>query len=230
VFAPTMEFAPDRLCLGRMQNPVRGFMHGAAALLSIIGAVVLIDRAADDVGLRIALTVFGLSLVALYTVSSLYHSVPWRSVWKHRMQRADHSMIYIVVAATYTPFALVVCNGWLCAATLAATWGIAVVGIAQKIFWPEVGSWFSVTMQTVQGWLALPFIGMLVRELPIGAFLLVVGGGLAYTVGMVCFVTRRPRLWPRVFSYHELFHVCVVTGSGLHYAAILTYVAGPPAL
>jgi hemolysin III len=201
-------------------------MHGTAALLSIVGAVVLLDRAAGDLGLRIALAVFGGSLVALYTVSSLYHSVPWREVWKCRMQRADHSMIYVVVAATYTPIAMVVCDGWLCVAALIATWGIAAIGIAQKIFRPEVGSWFSVTMQMVQGWLALPFIGMLAQQMPAGAFLLVLAGGLAYTVGMVFFVTRRPQLWPRVFSYHELFHVCVVAGSALHYAAILTYVAG----
>jgi hemolysin III len=226
-----MEITSDRLCLGRMQNPVRGFMHGAAALLSIVGAVVLLDRAAGgqpgagDLGLRVALGIFGVSLVALYTVSSLYHSVPWRSVWKCRMQRADHSMIYVVVAATYTPIAMAVCDGWLCTAALVATWGIAAVGIAQKIFRPEVGSWFSVSMQTLQGWLALPFLGMLARQMPIGAFVLVVAGGVADTVGMVFFVRHRPRLWPRVFSYHELFHVCVVTGSALHYSAILTYVA-----
>ena len=220
-----MDVTADRLCLGRMQNPVRGFMHGTAALLSLVGAVVLLDRAVGDLGLRIALGVFGCSLVGLYTVSSLYHSIPWRSVWKCRMQRADHSMIYVVVAATYTPIAMAVCDGWLCAAALIATWGIAAVGIAQKVFRPEIGSWFSVGMQTLQGWLALPFLGMLARQMPIGAFLLVLAGGLAYTVGMVFFVTRRPQLWPRVFSYHELFHVCVVMGSALHYSAILTYVA-----
>jgi hemolysin III len=220
-----MDLASDRLCLGRMQNPVRGFMHGTAALLSLIGAIVLWSRAAGDPRLQLALLIFGVSLVGLYTVSSLYHSVPWQSVWKCRMQRADHSMIYVVVAATYTPIAMVVCDGWLCTAAIVASWSIAIVGIGQKIFRPHVGDWFSITMQTVQGWLALPFLGMLARALPPGAVVLIAAGGLLYTVGMVLFVTRRPRLWPRVFSYHEVFHVFVVAASSLHYTAMLTYVA-----
>lgn len=220
--------ALDRLCLGRMQNPVRGFLHGAAAVLSLVGAAALWRAGEDDVGMRIALLVFAASLVALYTVSSLYHSYPWRPEWKQRMQRLDHAMIYVLVAGTYTPIALAILDGWLLAAALAATWGITLVGTAQKIFWPHVPHAVSITMQVVQGWLALPFLGLVARTLPAGAFWLVVLGGLSYTIGMIFFVTRRPRLWPHVFSYHEVFHLCVVAGSALHYAAILGYVARFP--
>ena len=217
--------AADRLCLGRMQNPVRGFLHGSAAVLSLIGAFVLWHAGRGDLGMQIALVVFAASLVGLYTVSSLYHSFPWETVWKRRMQRLDHSMIYLVVAGTYTPIAMVVLDGWLLVAALTATWAIALGGIAQKVFWPHVPDWVSIAMQMVQGWLALPFMGAIARTLPREAFLLVVAGGLLYTVGMVLFVTRRPQLWPRVFSYHEVFHVFVCAASALHYAAILTYVA-----
>ena len=207
-----------------MQNPVRGFLHGGAALLSIVGAVVLWHRGAGDAALRAAFLVFGASLVGLYTVSSLYHSVPWQTTWKDRMQRADHSMIYVLVAGTYTPFAVFVFDGWACALALAATWGIAVAGIAQKILWPNVDPAFSIAMQTVQGWLALPFFGPVARALPPEAMILLIAGGLLYTIGMILFVTHRPRLWPRVFSYHEVFHVCVVAASALHYTALLTFV------
>lgn len=207
-----------------MQNPVRGFLHGGAALLSLVGAIVLWHRGAGDPGLRAALLVFGASLVGLYSVSSLYHSVPWQTTWKGRMQRADHSMIYVLVAGTYTPFAVFVFDGWACWLALAATWGIAAAGIAQKILWPDVDPAVSIAMQTVQGWLALPFFGPVTRALPPEAMLLLLAGGLLYTVGMVLFVTRRPRLWPRVFSYHEVFHVCVVAASALHYAALLAFV------
>jgi hemolysin III len=223
-----MDAAADRLCLGRMQNPVRGFLHGMAAVLSLVGAGVLWREAHGDVGMQIALVVFAASLVSLYTVSSLYHSVPWQTEWKQRMQRVDHSMIFVLVAGTYTPIAMVVLHGWLLAAALAATWGITVVGIAQKVFWPHVGHWLSITLQVVQGWLALPFLGTVARTLPAGAFWLVVLGGLSYTIGMIFFVTRRPRLWPHVFSYHEVFHVFVCAGSALHYAAILGYIARFP--
>jgi hemolysin III len=220
-----MDTAVPRLCLGRMQNPVRGFLHGSAAVLSLVGAAVLARTHADNPGMRIALCVFAASLVGLYTVSSLYHSFPWQEEWKDRMQRVDHSMIYLVVAGTYTPFALAVLGGWWLVAALVTTWGIAIVGVAQKIFWPQVGHWVSITMQIVQGWLALPCVGMVARTLPAAAFWLLLLGGLSYTVGAVFFVTRRPQLWPHVFSYHEVFHLCVVAGSALHYAAIVGYVA-----
>ncbi len=223
-----MDSAVERLCLGRMQNPVRGFLHGTAAGLSMVGAAVLWRAGEGGLGMRIALVVFAASLVALYTVSSLYHSFPWQEVWKRRMQRLDHSMIYLVVAGTYTPLAMIALDGWLLAAALAATWGIALGGIAQKVFWPHVADWVSIAMQMVQGWLALPFMGLVAQTLPREGFLMVVAGGLLYTVGMILFVTRRPRLWPRVFSYHEVFHVCVCAASGLHYTAILTYVARFP--
>ena len=218
----------ERVSLGRMQNPVRGLLHGTAALLSVVGAAVLWREGAGDLGRQLALLVFGASLVGLYTVSSLYHSVPWRAEWKRRMQRLDHAMIYVLVAGTYTPIAMATLSDWPRTATLAATWSIAALGIWQKVFRPEIGDWFSITLQTVQGWLALPFIGWLARELPPGALTLVVAGGLSYTVGMLLFVSHRPRLWPRVFSYHEVFHVFVVAGSAAHYAMILTYVTQLP--
>lgn len=217
--------AAERVCLGRMQNPVRGVLHGSAAVLSLFGAMALWRAGGGDLGMRIALVVFAASLVGLYTVSSLYHSFPWQAVWKRRMQRLDHSMIYVLVAGTYTPLAMVVLDGWLLAAALGATWGIAIGGTIQKVFWPHVGDWVSITMQMIQGWLALPFMGAIARELPPQAILLIVAGGILYTVGMVFFVTRRPHLWPRLFSYHEVFHVFVCAGSALHYMAILHYVA-----
>jgi hemolysin III len=218
----------ERLTFGKMQNPVRGILHGSAAVLSVAGAVVLWMRSVGDPPRQLALLVFGLSLVALYTASSLYHSVPWRDVWKARMRRLDHAMIYVLVAGTYTPLALVVLEGWPRWTALGASWGIALIGIVQKICRPTIGDWFSITMQTIQGWLALPLLGPLAHQLPPGALVQVVLGGIFYTVGMMLFITKRPRLWPRVFSYHELFHVFVVAGSALHYTVMLRYVAGFP--
>ena len=218
----------ERLTFGKMQNPVRGILHGTAAVLSVAGGIVLWVRSAGDPSRQLALLVFALSLVALYAASSLYHSVPWRSVWKARMQRLDHAMIYVLVAGTYTPITLVVLEGWPRWTAFGATWAIASVGIGQKLCRPAVGDWFSITMQTIQGWLALPLLGPLAHQLPWGALLQVVLGGVLYTLGMALFVSKRPRLWPRVFSYHELFHVFVVAGSAVHYAVMFRYVAGFP--
>lgn len=214
-----------RLRVGKMENPVRGFLHGTAAIVSVVGAVFLWVRCSGDLSRQVALLIFGLSLVALYTASSLYHSVPWRRVWKKRMQRVDHSMIYVLVAGTYTPLAFIVLSGWLRWATLGTVWGIALVGIAQEAFLPKIGRWFVVTMPTVQGWFAVLLLVPLAQRLPPAALLLTVIGGVLYTVGMVFLATKRPRLWPRVFSYHEMFHICVVAGSAAHYSMTFFYVA-----
>jgi hemolysin III len=214
-----------RLTLWRIQNPVRGLLHGTAAIASLAGAALLWTRGGGDWSRQLALLVFGLSLVALYTVSSLYHSVPWRAEWKRRMQRLDHAMIYVLVAGTYTPIAAIVLTGWWRWTTLASVWGIALVGIVQKIRFPQVAHGFSITMQTVQGWLGPLLLVPLAQHLQWPALFLIVLGGLFYTSGMIFFVTRRPRLWPAVFSYHETFHCLVVAGSAAHYAAVLGYVA-----
>ena len=212
-----------RLTLGRMQNPVRGLLHGSAAIASVVGTVVLWRHGAP--AHQFALVVFTLGMFALYTTSSLYHSVPWPPEWKLRMQRVDHSMIYVLIAATYTPIAGVVLDGWLRVAVLCMAWGIALGGILQKILLPHIGESFAIAMTTIQGWLALPLFIPLARRLPGTALLLMALGGVLYTVGMVFLVTERPRLWPRVFSYHEAFHVCVVAGSAAHYAMVFAYVA-----
>ncbi len=214
----------DRATLGRMENPIRGILHGSAAVASLIGAFLLCARCSDPLS-RVALGVFAASLVTLYTASSLYHSVPWRSVWKARMQRLDHCMIYLLVAGTYTPLACIVLEGWPRWWGLGAAWSIAFLGILQKVLLPRVGDWFSITMQTLQGWLALPLLFPLAEKLGYSALVLMGLGGVFYTVGMVFLVTERPRLWPRVFSYHEAFHVLVIAGSAAHYSVMFAYVS-----
>jgi hemolysin III len=208
-----------------MQNPVRGLLHGGAAIASVIGGICLWNHTEGDLPRHVALLVFALSLVALYTVSSLYHSVPWRRVWKHRMQRLDHSMIYVLVAGTYTPICVIVLNGKLGWTVLCIAWGIALLGIAQKAFLPKLTNGFSIALQTTQGWLALALIAPLAHRLPPAALVLVAAGGALYMIGLVFLVTRRPRLWPPVFSYHEMFHVLVVAGSALHYTMTFGYIA-----
>ncbi len=101
----------DRLTLGKMQNPIRGFLHGGAAVATVVGLVFLIIRAWGSAAALVGALVFGLALLVMYTVSSLYHSIPWGKTWKTRLQRVDHSMIYLVVAGTFTPVAIAVLDG-----------------------------------------------------------------------------------------------------------------------
>ena len=212
-----------RITLGKMQNPVRGFLHGTAAVAALAGSIALVLRI-PTLGGRIAAGVFGIAMVALYTTSSLYHSIPWRERWKSRMRRLDHSMIFVLIAGTYTPISWIALDGWLRVATLAVVWSIALVGIGQQTFFPRERSSFAIALMTTMGWLAVFIMIPFFHRAGAGAATLLALGGVLYTVGMVFLVTNRPRLWPRIFSYHELFHVMVVAATSLHFVATWRYV------
>ncbi|MGD2103102.1 MAG: hemolysin III family protein [Acidimicrobiia bacterium] len=213
----------ERITLGRMQNPVRGFLHGGAAVATLAGTVYLVAVTWGHTTALVGALVFGFALLVMYVVSSLYHSVPWSEVWKRRLQRADHSMIYLVVAGTFTPIATAALQGaslWWC---LGLVWGIALVGIVLKMTLPSVSTGLSVTLQLGMGWTVIFWIPQIWTSLGTGAIIFIAIGGLFYTAGTIVFMTKRPRLFPRSFSYHELFHVFVILASGFHFAAVAGY-------
>lgn len=213
----------DRITLGRMQNPVRGFLHGGAAVGALIGTIYLAFETWGNTTVWIGSLVFGFALLVMYTTSTLYHSIPWQATWKRRLQRIDHSMIYFVVAGTFTPIAISGLEGvatWLC---LGLVWSIAVVGTTLKLVLPEVSTGLSVTLQLVMGWTVILWIPQIWTSLGAEAIVLIAIGGLFYTVGSVIFITKRPTLFPRAFSYHELFHVLVVVASVFHFLAVALY-------
>ena len=213
----------ERWALGKFQNPWRGFLHGAAALAAVIGAALLAERAADGRHL-IAGLIYAATLVAMYTVSTLYHSIGWQEKRKAFMQRLDHSMIFLLVAGSFTPFGVVVLDGWLRIALLILVWTIAAVGIALKFALPRVGVKLSITLQHTMGWLSLVAIPLVWQRVGPGAVWLLLAGGLMYSVGTVVFALKRPRLAAHVFSYHELFHVFVILGSLFHFLSVWWYV------
>lgn len=215
----------ERVTWGKMQNPIRGVLHGSAALVAAIGLAVLVLLAADDRILLPGVALFGLALVAMFSISALYHSVPWTEAWKRRMQRLDHSAIFVVVAATFTPLALAALEGVALVAGLTLVWGIAVVGIVLKFALAQPRTPVSVALQMTMGWSALVWMPWFTERLGWGAVALILAGGLCYTLGTVVYALRRPRLFPRTFGYHELFHVLVIGGAGFHYWAIAAVVA-----
>lgn len=213
----------DRITLGKMQNPIRGFLHGAAAIATIIGLGFLLAQSWGNAPAIAGALIFGIALLTMYTISSLYHSIPWGADWKQRLQRVDHSMIYLVVAGTFTPIAIAALDGVELALGLALVWSLALVGILLKALLPNVNTYLSIGLQLLMGWLALVFIPDIYRELGIGAIVFIFLGGLSYTLGAVVFASKRPKLWRNAFSYHELFHVLVIAGSVLHFIAVFGY-------
>lgn len=210
--------------LGRVHNPVRVLMDAGAALASVAGAVTLIVLTRSDLPRLASMAVFGLSLVGLFTTSSFYHSIPWTHRWKAWMQKLDHSMIFVVVAASYTPLAVNVLTGrwrWM---VLLVVWSVTLIGIIQKFLLPRIETWFSIALQTGLGWFAVVPLVEFIRRLSGGAIVLMLGGGLLYTIGLILFTIKRPKLSPRLFSYHEVFHVFVIGAAALHFTMMLVYI------
>lgn len=212
-----------RWTFGKMQNPIRGFLHGGAALAAVIATPFIFMHASTWTA-RVAVLVFGAAMVALYLTSSLYHSIPWSGLWKKRMQRADHSMIYVLIAGTYTPIIAITLEPpwrWI---ALVVVWSIVVVGIGQHMFFPREEQGFSVALSTTLGWLGVLLAWPFLQKVGVLGGVLAAVGGALYTVGMVFLVTNRPRLWPRVFSYHEVFHVMVVLATAVHFFLVWRYI------
>ena len=213
----------ERATLGKMQNPIRGFLHGSAAIAALVGLFLLLTRSWGDPGAMVGSLAFGSALLVMYTVSSLYHSIPWTPRWKTRLQRIDHSTIYLVVAGTFTPIAIASLDGGVRLISLGLVWVVAATGIALKAVLRTVATWLSVTMQLTMGWAALAWLPQIHATLGTEAIVLIGLGGVCYTVGAVIFLTKRPRLLPRTFSYHELFHLLVVLASAFHFVAVFGY-------
>lgn len=214
----------ERVTWGRMQNPMRGILHGSSAVAAALGLAFLVTRAWGRPEILAAVVVFGVALVAMFTVSALYHSVPWSERWKARMQRVDHSLIFLVVAGTFTPIAVASLAGTARTVGLMVVWGIAAVGVVLKFVLDHPRTWLSVTLQMVMGASSLLWLPWIADRLGWAAVGLIVAGGIAYVIGTIVFASRRPNPFPRLFGYHELFHVLVIAGSSFHFWAIARYV------
>jgi hemolysin III len=198
---------------------LRGWLHVVAfATCSVL--VVILVTTADSATARISLTVYGVGILAMLGVSSLYHRCRWGERAHAIVARLDHSAIYLAIAGTYTPVAILTLDGWTRVAILAISWSGAVVG--SSLIWTSlrVPRALFTALYVVVGWAALVALPQLFSALGGTGFGLVIGGGVAYTVGAVVYGLRRPDPWPRVFGFHEVFHACTVVGVGTHLAAI----------
>lgn len=194
--------------------------HLAGAGLALAALVALVSRAAAhaDAATVGACSVYGASLVLLYASSTLYHSLRGRA--KSVVQRIDHSAIYLLIAGTYTPFAVVTLRGPRGTGLLAAVWAVATVGILYEVLAARRRRLVSVSLYVGMGWLAVLVIGPLARALPAAGFALLVAGGLLYTAGVPFYALDKRLRWG-----HGAFHLFVLAGSAAHFAAVFGYVA-----
>jgi hemolysin III len=210
-----------------IREPISGFSHLAGVLLSIIGLIVLLVLSAGDPWRTTSFAVYGVTLILLYTASTLYHSLNVSKRWVKRLKAFDHAAIYALIAGTYTPITLVTLQsqspawGWT---LFGLAWGFALVGIVVKLLWLEAPRWLATGLYLLMGWMALVAIVPLVRTLPPGGLLWMMAGGLFYTGGAVIYGLKRPNLVPGLFGYHELWHFFVLAGSICHFMMMLLYI------
>jgi hemolysin III len=202
---------------------LRGWLHFWSFITSVATGATLIALAASTVSARAALatSVYGLTVLGLFGVSALYHRVTWKSdrvrTW---MKRLDHSMIFVFIAGTYTPFALLAMNPGTGRVVLAVVWIGAVLGVTLKLAWPHAPRWLGVPIYIALGWVAVFVLPELLHHAGVAALVLLLVGGALYTVGAVFYATRWPNPWPQVFGYHEFFHAATVVAAICHYIAI----------
>jgi hemolysin III len=193
-----------------------GFFVAAAACLTLVVV-------ADTSTARIALTIYGISLCAMLGASALYHRVEWSPRCLSVARRVDHSMIFVFVAGSYTPFALLVLEGPLATGLLVAVWVAAIAGATITSAWTNAPTWIRAMLYIAMGWVAILAAPQVVDHAGAGALMLLVLGGLLYTVGAVVYVRQRPDPSPQTFGYHEVFHGFVIGAAVLHFVAIAGY-------
>ena len=199
--------------------------HALGLVLSMVALVLMVIRASlyGNMLQLVSVSIFGVSLIALYTASTFYHSATDVSL-RTRLRIIDHATIYVLIAGTYTPVVIATLDGPLRWTVLAIAWGAVLVGAVQHVFFPRDKQTFSMILAVSMGWLGVVIAWRFVQELGWTASGLAILGGAIYTVGMILMVMNRPRLWPRVFSYHEVFHVMVVAASAVHFVLVWRYV------
>jgi hemolysin III len=199
---------------------LRGVSHEWAFFISLVlGAALII--AAKTPQATLAVAIYAVSLSALLGTSALYHRVNWKRPDMRRwMRRLDHSMIFFLIAGTYTPFALLVLDGPLADAILVVVWVGAIAGAVVETIWIEHPKWVAALIYMSLGWVAVIAFPGLWDEMGIAGTLLVAAGGLLYTAGALVYATQRPNPSPRVFGYHEVFHALVILAAAAHFAAI----------
>jgi hemolysin III len=209
----------------RLVKPrLRGVSHQWAFFVSCaIGAALVLAAPAGTP--RLAAAIYAVSVSALFGVSALYHRITWASAAARRwMRRIDHSAIFLLIAGTYTPFALLVLDGRIATVILVVVWAGALGGILLKLVWIDAPKLITAIVYVALGWVAVAAFPDLVEELGVTGTALVVAGGLLYTAGAVVYALRRPDPVPAVFGYHEVFHALVILAAALQYAVVAFYV------
>ena len=198
----------------RVREPFNTYSHLTGGILAAIATIVLCVMARQNALAVVAFAIFGAGAIFLYSGSTAYH---WASTSKSWLQRMDHSAIFVMIAASYTPLCLLTLDAptkWI---VLGTQWGLAIAGLLYNMLKGKPPAWVRLTMYLTMGWMALPLTPLILKYSNPTVLAWMIAGGLAYTIGVFFYSSKKPLLWPGKFSNHEIWHLFVLAGSACHF-------------
>jgi len=209
--------------LKKLREPVNSLTHWGGAILALIGlvALLIVGWAHGAPAKIISLTIYGASLIFLFSASATYHMVRVKDKALEIFRKIDHAAIFVLIAGTYTPFCVNAFTGFWKWGTLSIIWSLAVIGIVVKIFYIRAPRWLNAGIYIVMGWLSLATAGQMIANLPAWVLVFLVIGGVTYTLGAIVYMTKTFNFKPGVFGFHEVWHIFVLLAAAFHYVAVL---------
>lgn len=209
----------------KLREPVNGLTHFGAAIAAAAGLIVLLVVSHDDGRKLVSLLIYGLSLLLMFSASSIYHLVKAKPRTIQALRKLDHAAIYLLIAGSYTPFCLNLFTGFWKWGLLAIVWSLAIIGIVVKLFTINAPRWVSAAVYVGMSWLSLAAINEMLAVVPVSGLVWLFVGGLIFTLGAIVYATKTMNFVPGVFGFHEVWHIFVILGCLCHYVAILISVA-----
>jgi hemolysin III len=192
---------------------LRGWSHAFASVAAVIVTIGLLAQTYHDAPRFMSLLIFGVSMIALYGVSSTYHLGNWRGRVFEVLTAIDHANIFVFIAGAYTPICVNLLSGQFRVGMLVTIWILAGLGVICSVFALRVPRWIMTSMYIGMGWISLILLPQVLNAVSLAPVLLLLTGGILYTLGAICYAIRRPNPLPRLFGFHEIFHLCVVAGT-----------------
>jgi len=216
----------DKKILRNLRDPLSGLTHFIGIIFAIIGLVALLTRMNEPFSTyhAISFSIFGGAMILLYTFSTLYHWLPISGKSLEIFRKLDHIMIFVFIAATYTPICLITLRGAWGWSIMGVVWGITLAGFFMKLFWLNAPRILYTSSYLFMGWIAVIGIYPLTRSMPSIGLVWMLIGGIFYTIGAVIYAIKKPNPFPKIFGFHEIFHVFIMLGSASHFWMVYRYV------
>ncbi|GAC1629694.1 MAG: hemolysin III family protein [Ktedonobacteraceae bacterium] len=203
---------------------LRGYLHAFATVFAIVGTVFLLVLSKGDVPKQLSLLIYGISSILLFGWSALYHIGTWSIPRRALLRRIDHANIFVLIAGTYTPIVFNIMIGAWRTGILTVIWTLAIIGVATAAPAVHLPRWITAMLYVITGWVVVAALPELVAQVGIKGMSLLLLAGILYTLGAIVYALRKPTLWSRFFSFHEVFHLATILANGAFFAFMVMYV------